>query len=86
MWYILALIPIAFVVAIIVGLVQGGVELFKIENEAAAERTRKMRSAERAKYQKFFAECAKYGINSAREFVEQIDSHIDHQAAQEKNR
>jgi len=28
----------------------------------------------------------KYGINSAREFVEQIDSHIDHQAAQEKNR
>ena len=27
-----------------------------------------------------------YGINSAREFVEQIDSHIDHQAAQEKNR
>lgn len=27
----------------------------------------------------------KYGINSAREFVEQIDSHIDHQAAQEKN-
>ena len=28
----------------------------------------------------------KYGINSAREFVEQIDSHIDHQAVQEKNR
>ena len=28
----------------------------------------------------------KYGINSAREFVEQIDSHIDHQAEQEKNR
>ena len=28
----------------------------------------------------------KYGITSAREFVEQIDSHIDHQAAQEKNR
>lgn len=28
----------------------------------------------------------KYGINSAREFVEQIDSHIDHQTAQEKNR
>ena len=28
----------------------------------------------------------KYGINSAREFVEQIDSHIDHQAAQEMNR
>ena len=25
----------------------------------------------------------KYGINSARDFVEQIDSHIDHQAAQE---
>ena len=28
----------------------------------------------------------KYGINSARDFVEQIDSHIDHQAEQENNR
>ena len=65
MWYILALIPIAFVVAIIVGLVQGGVELFKIEKEAAVGRYKQQRAAERANYQKFFAECAKYGINSA---------------------
>jgi hypothetical protein len=65
MWYILALIPIAFVVAIIVGLVQGGVELFKTEKEAAIGRVKQQRALERENYQKFFNECAKYGINSA---------------------